>query len=64
MSVCLSKYSENIVEARAESIRKGFYTLMRDYDFIESITLGTNQVNRVRQRFEIAKNMLDGAINA
>jgi len=64
MSVCLSRYSENIVEARAEMIRDGFYALMENDDFIESITLGTNQVNRVKRRFDLAKQMIEEAINA
>jgi hypothetical protein len=64
MSVYLSGYSENIVEARADSIREGFYALMDNDYFVESITLGTNQVNRVRCRFDLAKNMLKEAINA
>jgi len=45
-------------------IRDGFYALMENDDFIESITLGTNQVNRVKRRFDLAKQMIEEAINA
>jgi len=51
MSTGLSNYSENIVEARTEALRDSLYALFKNYEFIESITLGTNQVNRVRARF-------------
>lgn len=51
MSVFLSRYSENRVEARIEDLKERFYQLIKSYEFEESITLGTNQPNRVRYRF-------------
>lgn len=59
MSTELSNYSEADVEARAENIRKKFYALMHNDDFLDSITLGTNQVNRVNYRFNEIKIMLE-----
>jgi len=51
MSTGLSHYPEHFVEANAEKFKQAFYHLLGDYSFIESISLGTNQVNRVKFRF-------------
>ncbi|MGV2841609.1 hypothetical protein ACE3G7_20815, partial [Vibrio cyclitrophicus] len=59
MSVSLSKYSESEVKNNAELIRQGFYKLMNNYRFNEAITLGTNQVGRVRDRFRLVQEMLE-----
>ena len=59
MSTGLSKYPESVVESKAEDIRVEFFALLADNEFLDSITLGTNQVNRVHQRFEMAHSMLD-----
>lgn len=53
----LSHYPEHLVEARAEKLRAAFSPLLKDHDFVESITLGTNQVNRVKYRFARTKAM-------
>ena len=59
MSVGLSKYSETVVEANAELVREAFYILLDDISFLESITLGTNQVNRVNYRFLAMNSALE-----
>lgn len=51
MSTELAGYSEHIVEARVDELRNSLYQLFKSSEFIESITLGTNQVNRVKARF-------------
>lgn len=51
MSTGLSIYGEQLVEARIEPLRDAIYELFKSDAFMESITLGTNQVNRVRYRF-------------
>lgn len=58
MSTGLSFYPEHLVEARVEDLKKVFYPLLNDYSFGESISLGTNQVNRVRHRFAKTQEML------
>jgi hypothetical protein len=58
MSVSLSNYSKETVEANSEYIRKGFYQLIRNYQFNDAITLGTNQVTKVRIRFMYVNGML------
>jgi len=57
MSTGLSRYPEHIVEARSEALREAFYQLLVDPIFIESITLGTNQVNRVKDRFNQTRKL-------
>lgn len=57
MATGLSKYPEHLVEARAEQLRSEIHLMLIDDDFSESISLGTNQVNRVRYRFARTKAM-------
>jgi len=58
MSTGLSRYPEYLVEERVEPLKKAFYNLLDDEEFLSSITLGTNQVNRVNMRFAKANMML------
>ncbi len=58
MSTGLSRYPEHLVEARVEPLKEAFYELLNDEDFLASITLGTNQMNRVYTRFEKTNKML------
>lgn len=58
MATGLSFYSEDVVKDCNEQFKKAFYILLDDYYFIESITLGTNQVNRVRYRFHAMLEIL------
>jgi hypothetical protein len=58
MTTGLSRYPEHVVEARADAIRAAFYPLLDDPWFSGSITLGTNQVSRVKARFEMVGAML------
>ena len=51
MATGLSFYSEDVIKAHSKQFKENFYPLIHDYEFIESITLGTNQVNRVKYRF-------------
>ena len=58
MTTGLSRYPEHIVEARVDELLKAFYRLLDDFRFVESITLGTNQVNRVATRFSMIGKLL------
>lgn len=64
MSTGLSCYSETLIEARAGDLQAAFYTLMADESFNEAISLGTNQVSRVRTRFELTNYMLREVLGA
>jgi hypothetical protein len=63
MSTGLALYPEHVVEARADVLRRAFYTLMADDEFVKSITYGVNDARRVRHRFAVAgagfKEVLD-----
>ena len=59
MATGLSRYPEHLVEARAEQLRAELHLLLEDHHFVESITLGTNQVNRVKYRFASTKSMFE-----
>jgi Protein of unknown function DUF262 len=58
MSTGLSRYSEVLVEANKSKLQTMLYELFGQYTFSEAISLGTNQVSRVRVRFEKVNNML------
>ena len=64
MSTGLSRYPRQIIEERSAAIRKGFYRLMEDHDFTDSITYGTNGVRQVRSRFAMAEAMFKDAFGA
>lgn len=57
MSTGLSRYPEDAVKARADCLRKAFYPLLADDEFIGAITYGPNQVRNVRYRFRKAAEM-------
>nr|VFJ50128.1 MAG: Protein of unknown function DUF262 [Candidatus Kentron sp. DK] len=57
MSTGLSKYQTQQVEKCAELLREGFFQLMKDSAFIDSITYGPNDVKKVRYRFATAETM-------
>lgn len=58
MAIGLSKYPEDKVQSLAPALQSAFYALMGNSAFIEAISYGTNQVNRVQCRFALARNML------
>lgn len=57
MSTGLSRYPEHVVEGHADALRNGFYPLMRDENFVRSITYGPNAMKNVRHRFSVTKGM-------
>ena len=57
MSTGLAKYDERTVKSNERTLLSSFYQLLENEDFNSAITLGTNQTNRVRQRFEMANKM-------
>lgn len=60
----LSHYPEHLVEARADGLREAFYPLMGNEDFVRSITYGTNNMRRVKDRFTAAKKMFEEVFDA
>ena len=57
MSTGLAPYYEDSVNECKPFLLPAFYRLLEDTDFNDAITLGTNQANRVRRRFEMANQM-------
>lgn len=64
MSTGLARYSTANVEANAELLREKLYGLMKDEEFIRSITYGPNSTRAVQTRFQIAKAMFNEVFNA
>lgn len=64
MSTGLSEFPESLVEARAEALQNAFYQLFEDLDFVDAISLGTNQVNKVKERFNQTQAIFDEVFNA
>ena len=57
MATGLSRYDESQVNSSEARLRTEFYRLLDDPDFNDAITLGTNQTNRVKLRFQMANQM-------
>ena len=64
MSTGLSRYSRQFVEERSDTLRDGFYRLLEDRDFQQSISYSTNSVKQVRYRFGKVKAMLEDVLGA
>lgn len=64
MTIGLSRYPEHLVEARAENLRSAFYQLTSDDTFNKAISYGTNDVQRVKDRFDLAEKKLQEVFNA
>jgi len=64
MSTALSRYSEPMVEGKADELRIIFNALMKDNDFMDSITYATNNVQKVQHRFIVFNNILREVFNA
>ena len=64
MSTGLSGYSHSTVVKYAEAVKRGFYQLLEDEEFIYAITYGTNGVRQVRSRFVMAQEMIEDVFGA
>lgn len=58
LSTGLARASEDDVRSRQEELRRRFYELMDDEDFVRSITYGPNTAKEVRHRFEVMRRTL------
>lgn len=64
MSTGLSRYPDHVVEAKSEALRAAFLSLLADTKFDNAITLGTSQVKKVEDRFNMANKMLQEVFGA
>lgn len=58
MSTGFAYYPQRQVMEHAELVREAFYDLLKDQEFVTSITYGPNDPRRVRHRFEAAGQMI------
>lgn len=64
MSTGLARYPLHVVEERSEDLRSAFYNLLEDEEFDAAITLSTNTVRNVIDRFSAATEMFVSVFNA
>lgn len=64
MSTGMSRYSEPLVEARAQQLRDAFYLRMAHDDFLRSITYSVNTTAQVKQRFAFANELFSEVFDA
>lgn len=62
-STLFALYDVDEIAEKAHNISEGFYQLMQDTTMIEAISLGTNQVSRVRTRFHLIEQMMVMVLN-
>ena len=60
----LSQYEKGEVIDHAAKLRQSFYRLLGDAGFNDAITFGTNQVDKVKRRFDMAEQMFQGVFGA
>ncbi len=66
-AVCLSKLSPqevNYLVDRKILVLQNFSKLMKDYDFVASISTATGTVTNVRRRFKEIEELINGALDA
>ena len=54
----LSPYDFETIKLKRDDLLSGFYQLLKDEEFLSTITLSTNQTRKVRKRFEMANSMI------
>jgi len=59
-SVLMARYRPAQITTHKKAIRDLFYDLMEEDDFLASISLGTNQKNKVRTRFAVMEEAIEG----
>ncbi len=64
MSTGLSRYPPQVVNERATALREAYYRLLKNEEFVDAITRGTNNVNKVKTRFAMAAEMFEEVLGA
>ena len=64
MSTGLSRYDQDLVQARAEPLRHAFYDLLKNDDFNTAITYGPNDAKKVETRFRLARTVFEEHLGA
>lgn len=63
-SVLLGKRQSTKVERHADELLEGYFDLMDDTDFVTAISNATDSPRRIRVRFDMAKEMIAGVLDA
>ena len=64
MSTSFSHYPESLARARAEPLRQATYDLLENEAFNRAITYGTNDLRRVRTRFQMTQKRFEDILRA
>ena len=56
-STLMTKYSEDVIKRKKNKVQKIFYRLMNDQEFLRTITIATNSLSNVKNRFEIIERV-------
>jgi uncharacterized protein DUF262 len=64
MSTGLSRYPEDLVEARVDALRAAFYSLLANDELDKAITYAPNDVKKVKYRFAMAEKMFREVFDA
>lgn len=56
-SALMARYSTDFVQENAKELHEKFFTLIKDAEFVSSITLSTNSVKKVMTRFQMAEEV-------
>ncbi len=64
MSVGLSRYTSATVSGKKSELKQAFYKLLKNKDFEEAVTRGTNQVKNVLTRFQLANCVFEEVFGA
>jgi hypothetical protein len=64
MTVGLVNYSNEQIESNAEKLKSGFYNLLKNEEFSNSITYSTYNTGSVKKRFELSQKMFQEVFNA
>ena len=64
MSTGLSRYGADRVKKSAGHLRESFYELLKNDEFVEAITISTNDSKRVQKRFHMSDRMFREVIGA
>ncbi len=64
MSTGLSRYPQEVVKERSADVKDAFYQLLKNNDFMDSITYSPNSTKPVKCRFSMAKAMFDEVFDA
>lgn len=64
MSTGLSRYHPDYISEQSDNIKDGFYNLMKEEAFVDSITKSPNTPKQVKLRFQLSRKMFEEVLGA